>query len=132
MTSVARKPVDKSRFEPEATPPGGPCPLDLVHLARQSLGDRGLEGELLSLFSGQCAQILAQIEASAAAGRHGSIPDLAHTLKGSARAVGAFAVAEAAGACEIARSGELPAAVARLDAAVAAARAVIVDLLAER
>lgn len=72
-------------------------PVDLVHLARQTLGDRALEREVLGLFQVQARAIFAQLQ---------SIPqaqarlDLAHTLKGSARAVGAWKVAEAAEFCE--------------------------------
>jgi len=60
---------------------------------------------------------------------------LAHTLKGSARAIGALAVAEAAEALETAiRGGEpghaLAFALAELDAAVGEARMAIAEMLA--
>ena len=72
-------------------------PVDLVHLARQTLGDRALEREVLGLFEVQAKAIIAQLfEVGDENLRH----DLAHTLKGSARAVGAWKVAEAAEACE--------------------------------
>ncbi len=66
--------------------------IDLVHLARQTGGDRDLEHELLALFADQCVKHLNTI-------RHAAAPDgcdAAHTLKGAARAVGAWAVADAA------------------------------------
>jgi HPt (histidine-containing phosphotransfer) domain-containing protein len=69
------------------------APIDLVHLARQTMGDRELEQELLALFDRQAEQIgrkLRHIETGAVGA------DLAHKLKGSARAVGATAVAAAA------------------------------------
>lgn len=66
--------------------------IDLVHLARQTAGDRELEHELLALFADQCVKLLAQIRTSPP--HDGS--DAAHTLKGAARAVGAWAVADAA------------------------------------
>ena len=73
-------------------------PLDLVHLARQTLGDRELEREILDLFVVQVKSMQEQMRALAAGQRR---LDLAHTLKGSARAVGAWRVAQAAEACEL-------------------------------
>jgi HPt (histidine-containing phosphotransfer) domain-containing protein len=73
-------------------------PLDLVHLARQTLGDRALEREVLALFRIQAQAICRQMAEAPEAQR----ADLAHTLKGSARAVGAWRVAERAEACEFA------------------------------
>src|SRR5688500_14857316 len=61
--------------------------LDLDHLSRQTVGDRALEGELLALFEAQCARLRPLL----AAGRSpGERADAAHTLKGSARAIGAW------------------------------------------
>jgi HPt (histidine-containing phosphotransfer) domain-containing protein len=75
--------------------PGTPA-IDLVHLARQTAGDRDLEQELLAMFADQCVKHLATIRAAGAdAGR-----DAAHTLKGAARAIGAWSVAEAAAEVE--------------------------------
>ena len=75
------------------------CVLDLVHLSRQTLGDRALETELLELFERQATGALARLTGPAAAsGSAGA--DIAHMLKGSARAVGAFGVARAAGDLE--------------------------------
>lgn len=75
--------------------------LDLVHLARQSLGDRELESELLQLFTTQTAHILDRLGDPAVVDPRRRA-DLAHTLKGSARTVGAHAVACAAEAYEYA------------------------------
>ena len=74
--------------------------IDLVHLARQSLGDRGLECELLALFERQAGQILARLAQDMATTSAKARADLAHTLKGSALAVGANRVAAAAAAYE--------------------------------
>lgn len=79
-----------------ATAPSFERPIDLVHLARQTLGDRALEREILDLFLTQVKAVLSRLEAAAPDAR----PDLAHTLKGSARAVGAWKVALQAEACE--------------------------------
>lgn len=68
-------------------------PVDLVHLARQTGGDKALEEEVLHLFLRQ-ANLLARDlsgKTSTEARRR-----LAHTLNGTARAVGAFEVAEIA------------------------------------
>lgn len=83
-------------------PGGGPCrpsrrpPVDLAHLARQSLGDRQVEAEVLSLFLGQTATVAQRLAAAGAAERRA----LAHGLVGSARAIGAFAIADCAAAIE--------------------------------
>lgn len=72
-------------------------PVDLVHLARQTLGDRALEREILDLFVIQTRVVLDHFY------RADDVQqklDLAHTLKGSARAVGAWKVAACAEACE--------------------------------
>ena len=108
-------------------------PIDLVHLARQSLGDRALETDLLSLFERQAGQIMSQIKGADAATDRKCLGDLAHTLKGSARAVGAVGVAAAARAYEDAlAAGDARQAVDKLDAAVGHARAAIADLLTDR
>lgn len=73
-------------------------PIDLVHLARQTLGDRSLEQEILSLYLKQSQTLLKSIEDSVNARQRA---DYAHTLKGSSRAVGAWHVASAAEAVEI-------------------------------
>jgi HPt (histidine-containing phosphotransfer) domain-containing protein len=75
-------------------------PLDSDHLRRMALGDLSLEREVLELFMVQAKRIvdaLAELPLDAKA--------LAHTLKGSARAIGAFGVADQAAALEAALSG---------------------------
>jgi len=101
-------------------------PIDLVHLARITLGDRGLEREVLQLFDRQSELLIARMRAAAPAG----IATLAHTLKGSARGIGAWRVARAAEAAELAGSPEaLAAALDQLAAAADEARGVIAELL---
>ncbi len=70
-------------------------PIDLAHLSEQTLGDRHLQRELLCLFSTQSPSLLAQMRALGQE-EAGALDDLAHRLKGSARAIGAFRVAVAA------------------------------------
>ena len=90
MTIVAR---DSATPEPDRA-------IDLVHLARQCLGDKALEHELLGLFERQAAQIVARLAQAAPAASAKARADLAHALKGSALAVGANRVARAAAAYE--------------------------------
>ena len=74
--------------------------IDLVHLSRQTLGDGALENELLRLFVVQAKQYAAWLEEPFAPGDALKRADLTHRLKGSARAIGAFPLAEAADAYE--------------------------------
>ncbi|PWJ85957.1 HPt (histidine-containing phosphotransfer) domain-containing protein [Pseudaminobacter salicylatoxidans] len=71
-------------------------PIDLIHLGKQTMGDRALEQEVLSLFVHHALQVRDQI---AHAGNDERLR-LAHGLKGSARGVGAFAIADCAGEIE--------------------------------
>jgi len=102
--------------------------IDLVHLARTTMGDRSLEREVLQLFDRQSSLLIARMRTAAP----GGVSTLAHTLKGSARGIGAWRVARAAEALELAgaaRNDEIPAALDHLAAASDEARAVIAELL---
>ena len=70
-------------------------PLDLVHLARQCLGDHELEDELLGLFRLQAPALTAQLANQSLLSLE-SKAKLAHKLRGSALSVGAGRVARAA------------------------------------
>lgn len=74
----------------ESTAPARMRPIDLAHLSRQTMGDRELEREVLQLFVQQA--IAARTRIVDAAGGERLL--LAHGLKGSARGVGAFAIAD--------------------------------------
>ena len=81
--------------------PGGVCPgqgrpIDLDHLARQTMGDNALELEVLQMFARQARESMKELAACEGDARAA----LAHRLKGSARSVGARAVASAAEALE--------------------------------
>ena len=81
-----------------------PPAIDLVHLARQTLGDAALELELLEMFDRQSARLIARLletDRAEAVTR----ANLAHTLRGSALALGANRVAEAAAAFEACCAG---------------------------
>jgi HPt (histidine-containing phosphotransfer) domain-containing protein len=76
--------------------PGIPTPddskvLDLDHLRRQTAGDGALERELLALFEAQCARLQPLVCGGSRSPLERA--DAAHTLKGSARAVGAWRLA---------------------------------------
>jgi len=109
---------------PPLAPDDGP--IDLEQLRRMTLGDEALEREVLAMFSAQSARLietLATMPPEATA--------IAHTLKGSARAIGAHAVAEAASRLEAAISGAhgIAEALAELADAIALAQSAIEDLL---
>jgi len=99
-------------------------PIDLDHLRRMTLGDAELEREVLAMFARQARHLAASLATNPP-----ETNALVHTLKGSARAIGAGRVAGAAAALEAAiRDGQAPAqalgvlcdAVAEADAAIAA------------
>ncbi|MGE3246736.1 MAG: Hpt domain-containing protein [Beijerinckiaceae bacterium] len=109
--------------------------LDLVHLSQQSLGDRDLEIELLTLFDRQAETIAARLVQPLSAGDRKWRQDLCHTLKGSARAVGACKVAACAEAFEdalrsAASEADLDAHAAQLRIFVEEAQGVIRELIA--
>jgi HPt (histidine-containing phosphotransfer) domain-containing protein len=105
---------------PPLAPDDGP--IDFEHLSRMTLGDAGLEQEVLAMFSAQSGKLIGALAAMPA-----DAPALAHTLKGSARAIGAMAVADAAARLEaaIAAGFDPTSALADLDDAIAQTRAVI-------
>ncbi|MCO6186212.1 Hpt domain-containing protein [Rhizobium sp. L1K21] len=87
-------------------------PIDLVHLARQTMGDRDLELEILMTFARQARQVVGEFASCSNDAR----VKAAHRLKGAAEAVGAFHVSDAAAEVE---NGALDAAhIAKIGAAV--------------
>lgn len=68
-------------------------PVDLEHLARYTLVERALEKEILELF---CTQSVLYLDQLRAAMSDRDWRDAAHSLKGSARAIGAWRAAQAA------------------------------------
>jgi HPt (histidine-containing phosphotransfer) domain-containing protein len=108
-------------------------PVDLVHLSRYTLGERALEIELLELF---CAQAEACLQRLAAAKAERDWTETAHTLKGSARAIGAWRVGDAAERAESLGGAALAearaAALGALELAVGEARTYIRTVLQDR
>ena len=106
-----------------------PCPIDLVHLARQTLGNKEIETEILRMFARQAPQ---QVQHVAIAEDAREQMQAAHHLCGSARAIGAWAVAEAAETLEqaaTARSPQVAMSLARLEVAVGDAISFIAAML---
>jgi len=118
-------PLDRTPSPPLV--PGEP-PIDLAHLARTTLGDGALRREVLGMFLNQSRDLLDRLAARPSEGAA-----LAHTLKGSARAIGAFGVAACAEAVEgvIRQGGDPSHAMADLKAAIAAADGSIEVILAQ-
>jgi HPt (histidine-containing phosphotransfer) domain-containing protein len=110
-------------MERAAQPPERP--IDLVHLARMTFGDRSLEREVLQLFDRQSAMLLERMRTATGE----DTARLAHTLKGSARGVGAWQVAAAAAAVETADDRSRETAIEKLAGAITQARGIIGELL---
>jgi HPt (histidine-containing phosphotransfer) domain-containing protein len=98
--------------------------LDRAHLRQMTFADAALEREVLGLFDRQAAAMLERLPKAAPA----KLPALAHAVKGSARGIGAWRVAEAAAAAELGQREDLP----RLIAALDEARAAIGHILRQR
>ena len=103
--------VPSSISEANSSPPLAPIatPIDREHLSRMTLGERELEREVLALFDRQADLLLARMRK----GEQSVAAAAAHTLKGSARGIGAWRVANAAETLELASAtpaGEVKAA----------------------
>jgi len=121
-------PLHLERIEWMPSPPLAPDdgPIDFEHLKRMTLGDSGLEQEVLAMFSAQSARLVGELAARPAEARA-----LTHTLKGSAHTIGAFAVADAATRLEaaLAAGSDPQELLADLGDAVARARTAIDAIL---
>lgn len=107
-------------------------PIDMIHLARQTLGDKGLELEVLRMFDDAASVYFGRIERST------TVEELLrnlHTLKGAASGIGATAVASLAATAERElREGAPvnPERIHDLEMAVAECRTWIEELLARQ
>ncbi|WP_137158062.1 Hpt domain-containing protein [Rhizobium sp. FKL33] len=97
-------------------------PIDLVHLARQTSGDKNLELEVLNIFARQARNCMAELAVAANDNRAA----IAHRLKGAALAIGAFSVSSVAEKVE--NDANDAAALAMLSAAVIEAENFILKL----
>lgn len=123
-------------IDPVSAPSLSPVerPIDLEHLSRMTLGERELEREVLALFDRQAGMLIVKMREAVPA----VVSAYAHTLKGSARGIGAWSVARAAEAVETVANetdqsklpdAKLASALAQLGAAIGEARHVIGELL---
>ena len=120
----------RSVAERAANPASQPArPVDLAHLARYTMGDVALQQEVLALFVKQAPLT---IERFSLARSEKQWREAAHTLKGSARAIGAWRLAAAAEASEQVdgwlHSDDAAEAIAKIGAAFADVAAFIAEL----
>jgi HPt (histidine-containing phosphotransfer) domain-containing protein len=66
--------------------------IDIKHFEAATFNDRALQREVLGLFEAQAEKLAAVIRDTSGRAR----AEAAHTLKGTARGIGAFALADAA------------------------------------
>lgn len=78
-------------------------PIDLVHLSTYTLGNSSLEAELLGLFRNQADVYISRLEAATSADEW---KNTAHSLKGSAKGLGAWTVAMLAEQAEAAAGAD--------------------------
>jgi hypothetical protein len=104
-------------------------PIDLVYLARTTLGDASIECEMLAAFRQKTSILMLRMQQAS----HSSIRAAAQALKISARSIGAWHVVSAAEAVELAAASsvdqELESAVDRLGVAAEETRTAIAELL---
>ncbi|MEO1793892.1 MAG: Hpt domain-containing protein [Pseudomonadota bacterium] len=107
---------------PQTLPPGSTEPvaakaIDRDHLARYTLGDSALEHEILDLFATQVVKLLSAV---VDAESQSEWRFATHSIKGSARAVGAWDLAATAERLEAMQPGDAATAdeIAQLIAAV--------------
>ena len=74
--------------------------VDLKHLGRYTGGSRTLNSEILQLFVGQSADLMRQLQGVIEAQDSKTWRHITHSLKGAARGIGAFALADAAAEAE--------------------------------
>ena len=118
--------------EAEPNPKARPArPIDLVHLAKQCLGDENLELEVLRLFDTTIATYYGRLRAASS---HDDLALNLHAVKGAAAGVGAWTVADMARALEDELRAGRPLAPERIDdlgLAVEDVRGVIARMLAD-
>jgi HPt (histidine-containing phosphotransfer) domain-containing protein len=68
--------------------------IDLEHLNKYTGGDLTLNGEILRLFQKQATDMTLRLQNCIEAGDNEGWLEAAHTLKGAARGIGAFALAD--------------------------------------
>ena len=74
--------------------------VDMEHLARYTGGDAALNAEVLRLFDSQANELVARLRTILEVRDAKSWREVTHTIKGAARGIGAFAMADAAATLE--------------------------------
>jgi HPt (histidine-containing phosphotransfer) domain-containing protein len=97
-------------------------PIDIEHFEAATFGDRALQREVLGLFDAQADKLMETIRDSGGKAR----AEAAHALKGAARGIGAFLVAEEAEKLEQGDNGAIERLAERLRDVHNAAAALIV------
>ena len=77
-----------------------PRPVDLAHLSRYTGGDAGVNAEVLTLFANQSGDLLAKLDAALTTSDARTWRDITHSIKGGARGIGAFDLADTAAQAE--------------------------------
>jgi len=107
--------------------------IDIEHLSRYTGGDATLNAEVLHLFDTQTSELVERLRTVLDARDTKSWKEVTHTLKGAARGVGAFSLADAAAAAEpidpVRDRGNASMAIESLRTNVAAVRAFIKSYL---
>lgn len=87
---------DRMEWMPSPPLAPGSDAIDVAHLQRMTLGEQDLEREVLAMFLQQSRTLIARLVQKPV-----DNAAIAHTLKGAAKAIGAFAVADAADDVEL-------------------------------
>jgi len=107
--------------------------IDLEHLAKYTGGEKDLNGEILRLFDSQISSMVTELNSLIATEDSKRWREIAHTIKGAARGVGAFEMGEAAAKAEPvnpADSAEAQAALQKLEQEAQTVRVFIEKYLA--
>jgi len=111
----------------------GKTAIDLEHLARYTGGERALNEEVLRLFDGQITHMVSELRGLIASRDGKRWREVAHSIKGAARGVGAFAMGDLAASAEPINPADAHAAkdvIARLEREAETVRAFIGSYLA--
>jgi HPt (histidine-containing phosphotransfer) domain-containing protein len=84
--------------------------IDLEHLARYTGGEKELNAEVLRLFDGQITRMVAELNGLIVSRDGKRWREVAHSIKGAARGVGAFSMGDLAARAEPVDPANAPAA----------------------
>ena len=87
-------------------------PIDLVHLAKQCMGDADLEREILRMYDTTVKTYFGRLQLSSS---HDELALNLHSIKGASGGVGAFSVANLAKAAEVELQAGRPLSAERID-----------------